>query len=182
MATALDDRHGSLADFLDWERQQVAHNRLTRYCARALENRLQGSDCEVFTSDVKVVSPEDDVMYPDVVIVCSDVPDEATELRTPVAVVEVLSGSTAARDHGPKRWAYQMIPSLEHYVLVDQGKPVVEVASRSADGSWRSTIHRGLDGQLRLDALGIGLEEVLARVTFASASPDEAASAAAPSG
>jgi Uma2 family endonuclease len=201
MATALNDRHRSLADFLAWERQQaeryewvngivrmmtggtVAHNRLTRNCARALENRLQGSDCEVFASDMKVVSPEDDVMYPDVVIVCGDIPDTATELRTPVVVVEVLSDSTAARDHGPKRWAYQTIPSLEHYMLVDQSKPVVEVASRSDDGSWRSTIHRGLDGHLRLDALGveIGLEEVFARVTFAPASPDVAASTSAPS-
>jgi Uma2 family endonuclease len=194
MATALNDRHRSLADFLAWERQQaeryewvngivrmmtggtVAHNRLTRNCARALENRLQGSDCEVFASDMKVVSPEDDVMYPDVAIVCGEIAEQATELRTPVVVVEVLSQSTAARDHGPKRWAYQTIPSLKHYVVVDQGKPVVEVASRNDDGSWRSVIHRGLDTRLRLDILGveIGLEEVFARVAFAPAEEAQA--------
>jgi Uma2 family endonuclease len=201
MATALDIRHRTLAEFLTWEEQQperyervggvirmmtggtVAHNRIIRNCARALETRLLGSDCEVFTSDIKVVAPEEDVMYPDVVVVCGAIADEATRLETPVVVVEVLSESTAARDHGPKRWAYQMIPSLQHYVLIDQVKPVVEVASRSDDGSSRSTIHRGLDGHLRLDALGveIGLEEVFARVTFAPASPDVAASTSAPS-
>jgi Uma2 family endonuclease len=200
MATALNDRHRSLADFLAWERQQaeryewvngivrmmtggtVAHNRLTRNCARALENRLQGSDCEVFASDVKVVSPEDDVMYPDVVIVCGDIPDTATELRTPVVVVEVLSDSTAARDHGPKRWAYQTIASLSHLVLIDQFKPVVEVSTRSDDGSWRSVIQRGLEGRAQLTALGIeiGLDEIFARVDFASAeAAGEQASAAA---
>jgi Uma2 family endonuclease len=80
MATALNLHHRTLADFLAWEEQQperyerdggvirmmtggtVAHNRITRNCARALERRLQGSDCEVFTSDIKVVSPEGDVM------------------------------------------------------------------------------------------------------------------------
>jgi Uma2 family endonuclease len=198
MATALSGRHKSLADFLAWERQQperyervngvvrmmtggtVAHNRITRNCARALENRLQGLGYEVFASDMKVVSPEDDVMYPDVAMVCDEMPDQATELRTPVVVVEVLSESTAARDHGPKRWAYQTIPSLKHYVVVDQGKPVVEVALRNDDGSWRSVIHRELDARLRLDALGveIGLEEVFARVTFAP--PGTAEEARAP--
>lgn len=85
-------------------------------------------------------------------------------------VVEVLSESTAERDHGRKRWAYQTLPSLEHYVLIDQKKPVVEVASRDDDGSWRSVIHRGLDGHMRLDTLGveIGLEEFFARVSFAA--------------
>ena len=193
MATALSGRHKSLTDFLAWERQQperyervngvvrmmtggtVAHNRITRNCARALENRLQGLGCEVFASDMKVVSPEGDVMYPDVAMVCDETPDQATELRTPVVVVEVLSESTATRDHGPKRWAYQTIPSLKHYVVVGQGKPVVEVASRNDDDSWRSVIHRGLDARLRLDALGveIGLEEVFARVAFAPAATAE---------
>jgi Uma2 family endonuclease len=132
MATVLDGRHQTLADFLEWERQQparhervsgiirmmtggtVAHNRITRNCARALEDRLRGSDCEVFASDMKVVSPEDDVMYPDAVIVCGDISERAIELRSPVVVVEVLSESAEARDHGPKRWAYQTIPSLRH--------------------------------------------------------------------
>jgi len=191
MATALDRRHRTLADFLAWERQQqvryervsgtvrmmtggtVAHNRITRNRARALEDRLQGSNCEVFASDMKIVSTEDDVMYPNAVIVCGAISERANELRTPVVVIEVLPESTEVRDHGPKRWAYQTIPSLQHYLLVDQYKPVVEVASRNDDGSWRSVIHRGLDARLRLDALGveIGLDEVFARVAFAPASP-----------
>ena len=121
-------------------------------------------------------------MYPDAVIVCGDISERAIELRSPVVVVEVLSESAEARDHGPKRWAYQTIPSLQHYLLVDQDKPVVELASRSDDGSWRSVIHRGLDARLRLDVLGveIGLDEVFARVAFAPASPGGEDAAPAP--
>jgi Uma2 family endonuclease len=190
MATALNLHHRTLADFLAWEEQQperyervggvirmmtggtVAHNRITRNCARALERRLQGSDCEVFTSDIKVVSPEGDVMYPDAVVACGDIPGEATEIHAPILVVEVLSQSTAARDHG-KRWAYQQIPTLKHYMLIDQQQPVVEVASRDHDSSWRSVIHRGLDARMELTALvvEIELDEVFARVMFAPASP-----------
>ena len=58
-------------------------------------------------------------------------------------VVEVLSESTAERDHGHKRWAYQKIPSLKHYLLIDQNEPASEVATRADDGSWRSVHSRG---------------------------------------
>ena len=59
-------------------------------------------------------------MYPDVVVACGEIPERQPSSRLPVVVVEVLSESTAARDHGAKRWAYQTIPSLQHYLLIDQ--------------------------------------------------------------
>jgi Uma2 family endonuclease len=202
MATALDVRPRSLAEFLAWENQQperyervagvvrmmtggtIDHNRITRNVSQMLVSRLQGSGCEVFTSDVKVTTPAGDVMYPDVVVACGEIPGKATRLETPVVVVEVLSESTAGRDHGRKRWAYQTIPSLQHYVLIGQDEPAAEVASRSDDGSWRSVIHRGLDARLRLDALGVelGLDEVFARVTFAPAPSGEPAGTSERSG
>jgi Uma2 family endonuclease len=189
MATALDVRHRTLAEFLAWEERQadryervsgvvwmttggtVDHNRITLNVANALRQRLQEGRCEAFVNDIKVVSPQEDVMYPDVLVACGDLPGQASLLEAPVLVVEVLSQSTASRDHGRKRWAYQTIASLEHYLLIDQSQPVVEVASRAADGSWRSVIHRGLEGRAQLPALGIeiGLDEIFARVTFTSA-------------
>ena len=192
MATALEIRHRTLADFLAWEEQQadryervsgvvwmmtggtIDHNRITLNVADALRQRLRGGKCEAFVNDIKVVSSQEDVMYPDVLVACGDVRGQATLLDAPVVVVEVLSQSTASRDHGRKRWAYQTIASLEHYMLIDQSQPVVEVASRAADGSWRSVIHRGLEGRAQLPALGveIGLDEIFARVTFAPASVD----------
>ena len=195
MATALDARLRSLADFLAWEQQQperyervggavrmmtggtIAHNRITRNCARALDSRLQGSDYEVFTSNIKIVSPEADVMYPDVVVVCGEIPGKATEVETPVVVVEVLSESSAECGRGANRWACQAIPSLKHYVLIEQDAPILEVATRDDDGSWRSLLHQGLDARLCLDGLGVevGLDEIFARVTFAPASPARAA-------
>jgi len=185
MTSAEDLRNQTLEDFLAWEREQperwervghrvwmmtggtLAHNRITLNMAAGLRTRLDPA-CEVFSSDVKVVSPAKDVMYPDVVVACGDLDDRATELDAPVVVVEILSERTAARDHGPKRWAYQTIPSLQQFVLIDQYAPVVEVASRDPDGSWRSVIHRDLQARLRLEALGveIGLDEVFARVEF----------------
>jgi Uma2 family endonuclease len=186
MATALNRPHQTLEEFLAWEREQperyervsgvirmmtggtLDHNRITRNVADALWRRLQGGECEVFTSDVKVVTPAGDVMYPDVVVACGDLPGKATVLNAPVVIVEVLSESTAERDHSRKRWAYQTIPSLRHYVLVDQDEGGVEVTSPNADGTWQSAILRELSDRLELTALKaeLGLDEVFARVAF----------------
>jgi Uma2 family endonuclease len=197
MATALDVRPGSLADFLAWEdRQPERYERIggvvrmmtggtiDHNVTQMLISRLQGSGCEVFISDVKVTTPAGDVMYPDVVVACGEIFGKATKLETPVVVVEVLSESTAERDHGRKRWAYQTIPSLRHYVLIDQNEAGAEVASRAEDGSWRSVIHRGLDSDLRLDALRVelGLDEIFAQVSFGPGSSDEQAETTQPSG
>jgi Uma2 family endonuclease len=93
-------------------------------------------------------------------------------------VIVVLSESTAERDHGRKRWAYQTIPSLRHYVLVDQDEGGVEVTSPNPDGTWRSVILRDLGARLELTALNvqIGLEEVFARVVFPGSTAGSGAS------
>ena len=98
MATALNTRHQTLEDFLAWERDQperyervsgvirmmtggtIDHNRITRNVADALWQRLRDGECEVFTCDVKVITPAGDVMYPDLVVACGDIPGKATVL------------------------------------------------------------------------------------------------------
>ena len=186
MATALKVGHQTLEEFLAWEREQplrhervsgviramtggtIDHNRIALNVADALRQRLRDGDCEAFVNDVKVVTPAGDVMYPDVVVACGDIPGKATVLDAPVAIVELLSESTAEGDHGRKRWAYQTIPSLRHYVLVDQDEGGVEVTSPNADGTWQSVILRDLSDRMELTALKveIGVEEVFARVAF----------------
>ncbi|MGH6905475.1 MAG: Uma2 family endonuclease [Geminicoccaceae bacterium] len=189
MATALNVRHQTLEDFLTWEREQpqryervsgvirmmtggtVDHNRITLNVAEAFRRRLRDGNCEAFVNDVKVVTPAGDVMYPYVVVACGDIAGKATVLEAPVVIVEVLSESTAERDHGRKRWAYQTIPSLRHYILIDQDEGGIEVTSPNADGTWQSVILRDLSDRLELTALKveIGLEEVFARVAFPGA-------------
>ena len=59
-------------------------------------------------------------MYPDVVAVCPRPESKATFTREPLIVVEVLSASTFKHDLSQKRRAYQSIPSLKAYLIVDQ--------------------------------------------------------------
>jgi len=180
----------SLAEFLAWEEAQavrhervggavfamtggtLAHNTIALNLVGALRQRLAGSHCRVFAADVRVVTPQGDVMYPDVVVACGERPDTDREIRDPVVVVEVLSGSTEERDHGFKRWAYATIPSLRHYLLIAQDRAEAEVSSRDGE-VWRSLYLRDPGASLRLEALGleIGLTEVLAGVTLIQPAP-----------
>lgn len=176
----------ALRDFLAWEEAQplrhervggqmwamtggtLAHNRIALNVAFALRQRLAGTPCQVFMADVRVVTPRHDVMYPDVLIACGERADRDKEVSDPVLVVEVLSDSTAARDHGYKRWAYATIPSLRHYVLISQEAAEAEVSLPDGE-TWRSVVLRAMTASLGLDALGfeIPLAEVFAGVEFA---------------
>ena len=51
-------------------------------------------------------------------------PDDTIVVGDPV-VVEVLSPSTAAIDHGPKLSGYFSLPSVEHYLILDPERRVV---------------------------------------------------------
>lgn len=179
-----------LAEFLEWEAAQevrhervgghiwamvggtLDHNTIALNLVSALRQRLAGTNCRVFAADVRVVSPGEDVMYPDVVVACGERRGTDKEIRDPVVVAEVLSDSTAARDHGTKRWAYGTIPGLRHYVLIAQDRIGAEVASAEGD-TWRSVHLLDPAASLRLDALGleIPLAEVFAGVDLAGPEP-----------
>jgi len=181
----------ALSDFLAWEEAQplrhervggrvwamtggtLAHNTIALNVALGLRQRLADTPCRVFVAEVRVVTPRGDVMYPDVLVACGERADGDQEVSDPVVLVEVLCNSTAARDHGYKRWAYSTIPSLRHYVLISQEAAAAEVASPDGE-TWRSVILRDAAASLRLDALGleIPLTEVFAGVDFAGESRD----------
>jgi len=52
-------------------------------------------------------------------------PDNAILLVNLIVVVEVLSPSTAAIDHGRKLSGYFSLPSVEHYLILDPDRRVV---------------------------------------------------------
>jgi Uma2 family endonuclease len=100
------------------------------------------SGCQVFQSDLKVrVLATGRATYPDVSMVCGPLElDPADRYRqtitNPTLLVEVLSPSTEDVDRISKRRDYQLIPSLQEYVLVSQKEPRVEVYRRQSSGSW----------------------------------------------
>lgn len=161
--------------FLDWELRQaeryeliggearmmvggtIGHNDITDNIHAALRSRLRGSPCRARTVQTRVRTADDGFVYPDVVVSCSPRRPEELFIDDPVLVVEVLSPSTAQYDQGEKRWVYQALPSLRQLVLVSPREAKVELATREADGSWRSVFVTGLDGALELASLDLAL-------------------------
>lgn len=71
-------------------------------------------------SDIKV-KIDDCYFYPDVLVDCSDLADDSVFTETPTIIVEVLSKSTRHIDRVIKREKYLQIPTLQEYILIEQG-------------------------------------------------------------
>ena len=59
-------------------------------------------------------------------------PDDTIAVDDPIIVVEVLSPSTAAIDHGRKLSGYFSLPSVQHYMILDPDRRVVIHHKRGA--------------------------------------------------
>lgn len=143
------------------------HNAICANILQTFANLLEeaGVDCTVLGSDQKVFVRENKGYYPDVVFVCGSPQIDFEEaLRNPVAIVEVLSESTAAFDRGDKFRDYRTIESLCYYLLVDQYRPSVECYERSEDGSWPLREYTNLTDSLPLTLSGVTVSLPLARI------------------
>ena len=117
------------------------HNALASRVSAALEN-ARPPDCIAFQSDQRVrVLATGRATYPDASMVWGDIqgdpadPDGST-ITNPSLIVEVPSPSTEEDDRGAKWQHYQLIPSLQEYVLVSQTHPRIEHYRRLGSGAW----------------------------------------------
>ena len=107
-------------------------------CFAALRQRLRGTPCRAYISDMQLeVAQADAVFYPDVIVSCHP-EDLAAErvLHHPRVIVEVLSDSTVAYDRGGKFAAYRMLESLQEYVLIDPERRSLEIFRRLPSNDW----------------------------------------------
>lgn len=155
----------------------IRHNRIAVNITGAMFNRLDGKRCEVFTSDQKIrirMKNHTRFYYPEVSVVCRSNPEDEQFQDTPTTVFEVLSKRTRRTDEGEKKDGYLSIPSLKHYVLVEQKVPVVVVFRRKGRKFVRE-VYEGLDAVVPMPEIGIELplSEVYKRVKFTPESEDD---------
>ena len=145
--------------------------------AGALRQRLRGTPCRAYISDMQLeVAQADAVFYPDVMVSCHP-EDLAAErvLHHPRVIVEVLSDSTAAYDRGGKFAAYRMLESLQEYVLIDPERRSLEIFRRLPSNDWllatgdsaRALVLAALD-------MEIGFDEVFEDVAVPETQPGPA--------
>jgi Uma2 family endonuclease len=117
------------------------HNALASRISAALENARR-AECVAFQSDQRVrVLATGKATYPDASMVGGPIEGDPADpagatLTNPLLIVEVLSPSTEQDDRGDKWQHYQLIPSLQEYVLVSQSHARVERYRRLAAGGW----------------------------------------------
>ena len=145
--------------------------------ATSLRQKLRGTPCRAYISDMQLeVMQADAVFYPDVMVSCHP-EDLAAErvLHHPRVIVEVLSDSTAAYDRGGKFAAYRMLESLQEYVLIDPERRSLEIFRRLPSNDWllatgdsaRALVLAALD-------MEIGFDEVFEDVAVPEAQPGAA--------
>ena len=139
------------------------------YC---IVGQLRGTDCEVYTNDMRVqVDPTGLYTYPDLVVTCAKprfADDQSDTLLNPQVLIEVLSPATEGYDRGKKFEHYRQLASLQEYLLVAQDEPHVDRFLRRDDGRWLLDDSQGLEAVLTLESIEatLPLAEVYRRVDF----------------
>lgn len=115
-----------------------------------LRPRLKGTGCRPYGPDMAVRVSDTDVRYPDVSIYCDQPPreelTEATTLRDPAVVIEVLSPSTTMLDQGGKLEEYKMLPTVRTIAFVDPVNQMCRTIERQSTGGWLDHIFSGTSG------------------------------------
>ena len=139
----------------------LAHSLIAANIITALNNRIRGKGCHVFTSDARVaVRWGELIAYPDVSALCGPpayFDDHRDTITNPVFVAEVLSPSTKNYDRGTKLRLYRMMPSFVECLLVEQTPVEVEHWRRLEHGDWLLSTIRDNAGVLKLQSLGCEL-------------------------
>jgi Uma2 family endonuclease len=116
--------------------------------------RKRGLACHALPDGMTVRIDEMTAYEPDALVYCGvKLSPSAVEVPSPVIVAEVLSPSTRHIDLSAKLADYFRVPSVEHYLIVDPGRPRIIHHARSA----RDTILTPIvsEGIITLDPPGI---------------------------
>lgn len=145
------------------------HNHIVRNILVRIHAAAAGGQCQVYFEAVKLRVGED-IYYPDVMVTCSATDTDDLIVREPCLLIEVTSPETARSDRTDKLFAYRAIPSLEAYLIVEQGWRRVERHYRDANGTWqRDSIPEGSvpvpcpEMELTLDEIHGGLAPLTVR-------------------
>lgn len=130
------------------------HGRILANLVRLLGNHLAGAPCDVFAADMKVKTGHA-FFYPDLIVDCTKQKGDIYFTESPLVIVEVLSKTTRKWDQTLKRAAYQSLPSLQEYVLIEQDFVDVEICRRA--NHWQSE-HHYLGQDITLAALELSLD------------------------
>ena len=120
--------------------------------------RGRGSACRVFTEFFRLQERSlDSSVLPDVIVRCGPMAPGATSLNDPTVLVEVMSNGSVGRDRVEKWRVYQKLPSLQHHVLIERDKALIEVFDRAGEAWFNERMIEGLDATLDFSAIDVSI-------------------------
>ena len=135
------------------ERSLHAETKAEVYVALRHAIRLKGLPCRVYPDGMAVRVGARATYEPDAFVTCGPrAPADAIEIADPIVVVEVLSPSTAAIDHGRKLSGYFSLPSVEHYLILDPDRRAVIHHKRGQSDAIETRVLS--EGAVKLDPPG----------------------------
>lgn len=161
---AIEKATGIRHEYIDGEIYAMSggtlrHGEISGKVSTALNNRLSGKGCHVYSSDVAVRISDTKYVYPDASALCGKpIPadDAETRLTNPTLVAEVVSKSSAYYDLGEKADYYFSVSSIQTYLVIDQNKPHVRVYTKD-EKSWSVVSYAGRDAIVPVPSLDIEL-------------------------
>jgi Uma2 family endonuclease len=143
----------------------TAHQRVSLELCRLIGNHLkeQAHSCRVFNAPLDVVMAEDQVVQPDVFIVCDRQKIERTRvLGAPDVIFEIVSVSTTLKDRREKMQIYER-SGVAEYFIVDPDAEFIEKYTPE-DGKYRRVGIFAGDAAFTIDTIAL---ELLAGNLFA---------------
>lgn len=172
--TALPEHRMTVDEFLAWAQTQPgkyelvdgkiyamsperARHAKTKYATQtALLTAIQRANlpCHMLPDGMTVRPNKETAYEPDALVYCgAEIPDDAIEVPEPVIIVEVISPSTSQHDSSGKLAGYFLLPSVQHYLIVDPMRRLVVHHARGEAETIQTRIASG--GTLTLDPPGI---------------------------
>jgi Uma2 family endonuclease len=155
---AWHERQPDLWEFIDGVPKlmasgSMAHTLIKSNTHAALAQAVQGTGRALV--DGAIVEIEGSSLIPDVVVTCSEIDFATPRIDAPIIIVEVLSPWNEKDDTGRKLALYLKIPSLRHYLVVEQDRRQIVHHQRreDLDGAFLTNITP--PDPLRLDPPGI---------------------------
>jgi Uma2 family endonuclease len=156
----LGDRKAELVDGMIYMMAggSPRHAALSANLIIALGNKLRGSGCRPYGSDMPLRTRDRSIRFPDVTVYCGGAGTDRL-LDNPKVVIEVLSPSTRGNDEFVKLHEYLALSTVDYVVLVDPDRLRMRRVDRDGTGDWLAE-----GSALDLPTLGISLsaDEVFA--------------------
>ena len=104
----------------------IRHQEISLYLSAKFANFFKGRDCKPFHAPTDVVFDEQNIVQPDLLIICDTSKINENNIKgAPDVVVEILSPSTALKDKREKKALYERF-GVREYLIVYPSEELVE--------------------------------------------------------